>query len=80
MNNQEWKEKTPPSEKQLKYCYDILERIKECQADEDGQPLFEKSMAEADKFIKENRGTTGSLKGRDDTDISAGDWGGIPNY
>jgi len=44
-----------PSKKQLKYCYDILAVVKEAEADEDGQPLFETSREEADKYIKANR-------------------------
>ncbi len=74
-----------PTEKQLDLCYRILEKIGECDADEDGQPLFELSFENADAFIKENKG---ALVGSNssfgpiprDTELSAGDWGGIPNH
>ncbi len=49
------KAEIPPTEKQLDYCYILLERVGSCEADEDGQPLFEKSMEEADKFIKKHK-------------------------
>ena len=70
------KEHTPPTDKQLKYCYQLLERVGTCDADESGQPLFELSMANADSFIKQNR----SGKTFRETECSAGDWGGIPNH
>ena len=70
-----------PSEKQLELCMKILEILGECEADEDGQPLFEKSPEAADAFIKKHqhllRSGFSGLSGN--TDISAGDWGGIPN-
>jgi len=65
-----------PTDKQLKYCYDILERVKECPADEHGQPLFETSMEEADKFIKQHRREHWPV----DSHTTAEDWGGIPNH
>ena len=69
------KEKLPPSRKQLEFCYGILKRVKECEADEKGQPLFEKSMAEADKFIKKHR----TYPENTCDDFDAGSWG-IPNH
>ena len=63
----------PPSEAQLKYCYDILERVKECPADEDGQPLFETSLKEADKFIKQHRHQPCPVH----SETTVNDWGGL---
>ena len=78
-------ENIPPSKKQLDFCYGILARIKECESDEYGQPLFEKSMANADRFIKKHR-IPRIVCQRYRKEISdrssncpAGDWGGIPN-
>jgi hypothetical protein len=71
------KSQIPPSEKQLKYCYDILKRVETCEADEHGQPLFELSMENADKFIKKHRRQPWGNEGHE---TSAGDWGGIPNH
>ena len=69
-----------PSKKQLEFCYGILKRIGTCDADEYGQPLFETSMAEADKFIKKHRTyPSRNISDRSDN-CSAGDWGGIPNH
>jgi len=65
-----------PTEKQLKYCYDILARVGSCKSDEYGQPLFETSMVEADKFIKAHRRAKWAV----DSDTTAADWGGIPNH
>lgn len=80
----EWKKRTEPSERQLKYCYDILRRIKECPADGDGQPIFETSMFEADKFIRQNRHSVGGNRsdvfyGPSDPDADPAAWG-IPNH
>jgi len=66
----------PPTEKQLEYCYLILKRTGTSPSDEDGQPLFETSFDEANKYIKANRGERWVV----DSDTSAGDWGGIPNH
>jgi len=78
-------EQIPPTDKQLDFCYGILKRVKECEADENGQPLFELSMANADRFIKANRMPPNvyakrqkEMSDRSDN-CSAGDWGGIPN-
>ena len=64
----------PPTEKQLDACMAILERIGECEADEDGQPLFELSMGHADDFIKAHPYTR-----RHEPQCDAGGWG-IPNH
>ena len=48
------KENIPPTDKQLDACMAILKRVGTCDADEDGQPLFELSMANADRFIKQH--------------------------
>ena len=72
---------TEPTERQLDLCYKILERIGTCEADEHGQPLFEKSMVNADRFIKKHKS---QVKRQEISDRShncpAGDWGGIPNH
>jgi len=74
-------EQIPPTKSQLNFCYGILKRVKECDADEHGQPLFELSMANADRFIKQNRTTSRAKEISDRSDnCSAGDWGGIPNH
>ena len=65
-----------PTKKQLKYCYDILARVGSCKADEHGQPLFETSAVEADKFIKQHRREPWT----NHSQTSAEDWGGIPNH
>jgi len=65
-----------PTQKQLDYCYQILERIGSCPCNEDGEVPFETSVEEADKFIKAH--TTGQ-KWEDREVCSAGDWG-IPNH
>lgn len=72
----------PPSRKQIKYCMDILSVIGECESDENGQPYFELSMKEADKFIKKNKHVLYSsiLPTRNREPMgTAGDWG-IPNH
>ena len=74
----------PPTQKQIDFCYGILKRVKTCDSDEDGQPLFETSMYEADKFIKANR-TPSRAQARQyyqvaSDNCSAADWGGIPNH
>jgi len=74
----------PPTKKQLDFCYGILKRIKTCEADEHGQPLFELSMENADRFIKANRAPSKAAAmqyyQRASDNCSAGDWGGIPNH
>lgn len=76
------KSEIPPTEKQINYCMDILKVLGECESDEDGQPLFELSMENADKFIKTNRHVLSSSSigySKHETRGSAGDWG-IPNH
>lgn len=65
-----------PTQKQLDYCYKILERIGSCECDEDGQPPWETSAEEADKFIKAH--TTG--KKWEDRDVCGPEGWGIPNH
>lgn len=66
---------TPPTKRQLDFCYGILKRVGSCKADEHGQPLFELSMSNADEFIKQHR----TYPSRVESTGTAGDWG-IPNY
>ena len=74
------KETLPPSQRQLNACYDILKRVGTCEADEDGQPLFELSMANADRFIKAHPLSHSKEISDRSHNCSAGDWGGIPNH
>jgi hypothetical protein len=64
----------PPTDKQIEACMMILERIGECEADEHGQPIFERSMADADAFIKAHPYTK-----RHEPVGNPEDWG-IPNH
>jgi hypothetical protein len=68
------KSKLEPTDKQLDYCMIILERIGSCPCDEDGTPCFEKSMKDADDFIKKHKKGKWVDRGQD-----AGAWG-IPNH
>jgi hypothetical protein len=70
------KSKLEPTEKQIDYCMIILERIGSCPCDEDGTPCFEKSMKDADDFIKRHKREKWSVH----SETSAADWGGIPNH
>jgi len=41
-----------PTQKQIDACFHILQWVGSCDSDEHGQPLFETSAKEADKYVK----------------------------
>ena len=63
-----------PTNKQIEYCHVLAERNGSCPCLEDGTPIFETSMKEANKFIKKHKRGKWIDRGQD-----AGDWG-IPNH
>ena len=62
-----------PTQAQIDACFNILKCAGSCDADEYGQPLFETSAREADKYIKMHKGEPRDAK------CSPEEWGGIPN-
>ena len=62
-----------PTQAQIDACFNILKWAGSCDADEYGQPLFETSAREADKYIKMHKGEPRDAK------CSPEEWGGIPN-
>jgi len=64
-----------PTNKQIEYCHILAERNGSCPCLEDGTPIFETSMVEADKFIKQHK--KGKWIDRDNGNPE--DWG-IPNH
>lgn len=76
--NQIEKSKIEPTDKQIDYCHILAERGQltfPCL--EDGTPIFETSMEEADKFIKKHK--KGKWIDRGDNINQPEDWG-IPNH
>jgi hypothetical protein len=70
-----------PTEKQIKYCHDLaMNQGLSPEAYEHGQPLFEKSFAAADAFIKKHKGgkwTSGEMRDFENRNLPS-DFG-VPN-
>lgn len=73
------KKEIEPTEKQIDYCEQIAKAMGSCDADENGQPIYELSMEHADQFIKKNRHVLGNGCEPHEPQGNAGDWG-IPNH